>query len=114
EDQATHELRGEEGLGDVDPGQIEHPEPAEPEGAEHRGDDRGEHHLEHGEIREIELPCELLRAAHPGTLETPPERDPDGHGDEDGRTVAEEPELEERRVHVHSLRTRGATAYAAA
>src|SRR5439155_25172344 len=85
----------------------------QPEEPEHRRDDRAEHHLEHGEIGEIELAGELSCAAHPRALEAPSEGDPDDQRGHERGLRAEVAVVEEGRDHVHARRASGATRYAA-
>ena len=72
---------------------------AEVRHAEHRRDDGGEHHLEDGEVVQVELRHELLRAAEARALEEEAEADADEEGEDEADLVAEHAVLEEWCVH---------------
>src|SRR5690606_24131300 len=87
-----HRRRGRE------PEHVEHLEP------ECGGDDGAEHHLQHGEVAQIEDRGQLPAAAEAGAFEPEAERDADQAREEVGLRAVEEIEGEE--VHgCHSRRT---------
>ena len=59
--EATHELRPDEGLVDPQAGQVHQAEPLERVQADHRHQDGGEHDLEDGHVVQVELGRQLAR-----------------------------------------------------
>jgi hypothetical protein len=108
--QAADDLRQQIGRAEVDQRQVDQAGPGEIEETQHGGDDGREHHFEHRQVRQVELRRELAGAAEAGALEKEAEAEADDHGHHQRDLVAEETELEERRVHVHCLRTNQAVA----
>ncbi len=77
EDEAGDDLRREERVHLVDGRRIEEAEHDEDAHAEERGDDRREHHLQHGEVAEVEDRRQLARGSEARSLEPEAEGHPD-------------------------------------
>src|SRR4029079_4175521 len=80
ENRAAGELRQQVRVRDVEEGDVDQSQPAQPERAEHRRQEGAEHHLQHGEAAEQELPGELARAAESRAFQ----REAEPHADREG------------------------------
>jgi hypothetical protein len=78
--------------------------------AEHRRHDRGEHHLEHAQVAEVELRGELVGAPEAGALQDEAEGDADQHRHDQPLLARGGGESGEREGHDHSLLTNHANA----